>query len=40
MIGAVVISGVLGMFVLIGFTIAIPDEASFAEFGLPGVFQY
>ncbi|MEJ7755329.1 MAG: amino acid permease [Nocardioidaceae bacterium] len=40
MIGAVVISGVLGMIVLIGFTIAVPNDAVIAEFGLPGVFQY
>ncbi|MBA2698262.1 MAG: amino acid permease [Nocardioidaceae bacterium] len=40
MIGAVVISGVLGMIVLIGFTIAIPNDSVIAEFGLPGVFQY
>ncbi len=40
MIGAVVISAVLGMIVLIGFTIAIPNDAVIAEFGLPGVFQY
>lgn len=40
MIGAVVISAVLGMVVLIGFTIAIPSDAVFADGGLPGVFQY
>jgi len=40
MIGAVVISAVLGMIVLIGFTIAVPNDAVIAEFGLPGVFQY
>lgn len=40
MIGAVVISAVLGMVVLIGFTIAIPSDAVFAKGGLPGVFQY
>ncbi|MBA2774726.1 MAG: amino acid permease [Nocardioidaceae bacterium] len=40
MIGAVVISAVLGMIVLIGFTIAIPSDAVIAEGGLPGVFQY
>ncbi len=40
MIGAVVISSVLGMIVLIGFTIAIPNDQVFAEGGLPGVFQY
>jgi amino acid transporter len=40
MIGSVVISAVLGMIVLIGFTIAIPDGPVFEQFGLPGVFEY
>jgi amino acid transporter len=41
MIGSVVISAVLGMVVLIGFTIAIPSSGKvFEEGGLPGVFEY
>lgn len=40
MIGAVVISAVLGMIVLIGFAIAVPNDTVIAEGGLPGVFQY
>jgi len=40
MVGAVVISGFLGMIVLIGFTLAIPSDEVFAKGGLPGVFQY
>jgi amino acid transporter len=41
MIGSVVISAVLGMVVLIGFTIAIPSSGQvFEQAGLPGVFEY
>jgi amino acid transporter len=40
MVGSVVVSGVLGLLALIGFTIAIPNDAAFAQGGLPGVFQY
>lgn len=40
MVGAVVISAVLGMIVLIGFTIAVPNDQVLAKGGLPGVFQY
>ena len=40
MIGSVIISAVLGMAALIGFTIAIPSDKVMNESGLPGVFQY
>ena len=40
MIGAVVISSILGMLVLIGFMIAIPSDKVFAAGGLPAVFEY
>jgi amino acid transporter len=40
MIGSVLVSAVLGMVVLIGFTLAIPAGPTFAEGGLPGVFEY
>ncbi|MDQ6850900.1 MAG: amino acid permease [Actinomycetota bacterium] len=40
MIGSVVVSSVLGMIVLIGFTIAIPNDKTLADGGLPGVFEY
>lgn len=40
MIGAVLISSALGMIVLVGFAIAIPNDKVFAEGGLPAVFQY
>ena len=40
MIGSVVISAVLGMVALIGFTLAIPSDKVMNEGGLPGVFQY
>ena len=39
-IGSVVISAVLGMVALIGFTLAIPSDKVMNEGGLPGVFQY
>ena len=38
--GSVVVSVVLGLIVLIGFTIAIPSEDVLANYGLPGVFEY
>jgi amino acid transporter len=42
MIGSVVVSAVLGMIVLIGFTIAIPSDKFFGDAGLslPAVFEY
>jgi amino acid transporter len=40
MIGSVLVSAVLGMIVLIGFTLAIPAGPTFEEGGLPGVFEY
>jgi len=41
MIGSVLVSAVLGMVVLIGFTIAIPSAGGvFEQAGLPGVFEY
>jgi amino acid transporter len=42
MIGSVVISAVLGMIVLIGFTIAVPSDKAFGDAGgfLPAIFQY
>ena len=40
MIGSVVISAVLGMVALIGFTVAIPSDKVMNQGGLPGVFQY
>jgi amino acid transporter len=40
MIGSVLASAVLGMVVLIGFTLAIPPGDVFAQGGLPGVFEY
>ena len=40
MIGSVVVSAVLGLVVLIGFTLAIPAGPTFEEGGLPGVFEY
>ena len=40
MIGSVIISAVLGMIALIGFTVAIPSDKLFGSGGLPGVFQY
>ncbi|MGW1298036.1 amino acid permease [Streptomyces sp. NPDC002533] len=39
-LGSVVVSVVLGMLVLIGFTIAIPSNEVLAAGGLPAVFQY
>jgi amino acid transporter len=42
MIGSVVVSAVLGMIVLIGFTIAVPSDKFFSDSGgsLPAVFEY
>ncbi|MFG2821633.1 amino acid permease [Kitasatospora sp. NPDC048365] len=39
-IGSVVVSVVLGMVVLIGFTVAVPSDDVLASAGLPGVIQY
>ncbi|MFI7872327.1 amino acid permease [Streptomyces salinarius] len=39
-LGSVVVSVVLGMLVLIGFTVAIPSDEVLAAGGLPAVFQY
>jgi amino acid transporter len=40
MIGSVVVSVVLGMVALIGFTVAIPSDKVMNQGGLPGEFQY
>jgi amino acid transporter len=40
MIGSVVVSVVLGMVALIGFTVAVPSDKVMETFGLPGEFQY
>ncbi|GGR11621.1 amino acid permease [Streptomyces cinereoruber] len=39
-LGSVVVSVVLGMLVLIGFTVAVPSDEVLAAGGLPAVFQY
>ena len=39
-IGSVLVSVVLGLVVLIGFTVAIPSDAVLTAGGLPGVFQF
>ncbi|MET8694153.1 amino acid permease [Streptomyces bauhiniae] len=39
-LGSVVVSVVLGMLVLIGFTLAVPSDEVLAAGGLPAVFQY
>ncbi|MBJ7903225.1 amino acid permease [Streptomyces sp. DSM 110735] len=39
-LGSVVVSVVLGMVVLIGFTVAVPSDEVLASGGLPAVFQY